>query len=739
MRILIAGVMPSRLCGSVPRGMALVLAFMAIASAARGDIFEWTISGGSVVRSSTLCPDGSGVSAAPGAILESRDLTQAYLVNADLSTASLSYSTLTSAILTGANLTNALLDSANLTNANLSNATVAGANFGFTAISSSQLYSTASYKAGNLQGIGLGGNDLSGWNFSGQNLSTADLSYGTLTNANLSNATVAGANFGSTTLSSSQLYSTASYKAGNLQGIGFGGDDLSSWSFSGKNLSNADLSYGTLTNTNFTGANLTNANLSQSTLTNANLTNATVAGANFGSTTLSSSQLYSTASYKAANLQGIDLSFNNLKGWDFSGQNLSNADLSYGTLSNANLSNANLTNADLTSCNLTGANLTGVDARGTSGLPGGLAITTNMIRSDGTVQGLSLSTANSAMVVRNYGGATQIPIHIAGGMNVPSGTMLQIIVNGAAWGSTISFDPSIPVALGGSLELSAASGTSLAGLVGTSYQLFDWTGVSPTGRFTIVNDLAASGYQWDTSALYGSGNVVLENLINGQWRGTRSAMWSDSANWTGGKVPGIGQDTAVFGSALTGTATITLDTGRSLSSLGFSTTNGASYAISASGTATLTLDNLGGSATISNSGGNNTIAAPITLESNLSVSASSGGILTIAGAIRESGSGRSLTLSGNGDLILSGSNNYTGGTFVTAGTLDVTSNRSLPTGSSLTVGAGGTLVFDPSMAGSPVVSSASTVAVPEPGTLALLTAAICGAIVCQRMRSRRKK
>jgi uncharacterized protein YjbI with pentapeptide repeats len=341
MRPLIAGVMLSCLRGSVLGRMALVIAFMAIASAARGDIFEWTISGGSVVQSSTLCPDGSGVSAVPGAFLGSLDLTQAYLVNADLSTAS----------------------------------------------------------------------------------------------------------------------------------------------------------------------------------------------------------------------------------------------LSYGTLTNANLSNANVTNADLTSCRLTDANLIGADARGTSGLSSGLAITTNMIRSDGTVQGLSLSAADSAIAVRNYSGAAQIPIRVTGGMNVPSGTTLQVIVNGTAWGSTISFDPGIPVALGGSLELGSAPGTSLAGLAGTSCRLFDWMGVSPTGRFTIVNDLAASGYQWDTSALYGSGNVVLENLTNGQWSGTGSVTWNDSVNWTGGNVPGICQDTAVFGPALTDTATITLNAGRSLSSLGFSTTTGASHVI----------------------------------------------------------------------------------------------------------------------------------------------------------------
>ena len=78
-------------------------------------------------------------------------------------------------------------------------------------------------------------------------------------------------------------------------------------------------------------------------------------------------------------------------------------------------------------------------------------------------------------------------------------------------------------------------------------------------------------------------------------------------------MPGSGQDTAVFGTALTsGTATVTLDSSRSLSSLGFSTTGGASYVISPSGSEHVDAGQHGRrAATISNSGGNHTIAAPI--------------------------------------------------------------------------------------------------------------------------------
>ena len=91
---------------------------------------------------------------------------------------------------------------------------------------------------------------------------------------------------------------------------------------------------------------------------------------------------------------------------------------------------------------------------------------------------------------------------------------------------------------------------------------------------------------------------------------------------------------------------------------------------------------------------------------------------------------------GSGMLVLSGSNSYTGGTMVEAGTLVVTVADALPAGTSLIVG-GGTSIFAPaasglSLAGSPAIAeSASPRApvepVPEPETWVLFIATICGA------------
>ena len=132
----------------------------------------------------------------------------------------------------------------------------------------------------------------------------------------------------------------------------------------------------------------------------------------------------------------------------------------------------------------------------------------------------------------------------------------------------------------------------------------------------------------------------------------------------------------------------------------------------------MTFQSTTGTATIAVTDGKHEIAAPVELANRLDVS----------GSI--SGTGP-LTMSGtNGTLILSGTGLYTGGTIVNAGILAVTTSTAIPDNQSLTVGAGGTLIFDPSysagtiqgmsLAASPVTARASKVIglgmnVPFPG------------------------
>ena len=90
-----------------------------------------------------------------------------------------------------------------------------------------------------------------------------------------------------------------------------------------------------------------------------------------------------------------------------------------------------------------------------------------------------------------------------------AGTSLVFQFDGTPWGSTFSFDSGISVALGGNLELDFADGVDPANLLGDSFQLFTWTGVTPSGQFTQVIDDLSTGYSWDTSQLYTLGKVTL--------------------------------------------------------------------------------------------------------------------------------------------------------------------------------------------------------------------------------------
>jgi hypothetical protein len=87
---------------------------------------------------------------------------------------------------------------------------------------------------------------------------------------------------------------------------------------------------------------------------------------------------------------------------------------------------------------------------------------------------------------------------------IGSGGTLRIVSDADEWDSTISFAAGIPVTLGGTLELGFAADVDLASQIGRTLDLFDWTGVTPTGTFAV-----SSQYPWDLSQLYTTGEVTL--------------------------------------------------------------------------------------------------------------------------------------------------------------------------------------------------------------------------------------
>ena len=140
------------------------------------------------------------------------------------------------------------------------------------------------------------------------------------------------------------------------------------------------------------------------------------------------------------------------------------------------------------------------------------ATTKNTIQADGSIQGgLNLSSSDT-LVVRNYvGDPSTGTIKVQGNTTVAAGGTLQLLLDANTWNSTISFASGSTVSLSdatgnGILDLAFASGVDATSLIGDSFQLFDWTGVTRTGQFDVTNDSS-----WDLTNLYTTGLVTLES------------------------------------------------------------------------------------------------------------------------------------------------------------------------------------------------------------------------------------
>jgi fibronectin-binding autotransporter adhesin len=236
---------------------------------------------------------------------------------------------------------------------------------------------------------------------------------------------------------------------------------------------------------------------------------------------------------------------------------------------------------------------------------------------------------------------------------------------------------------------------------------------------------------------------VIARIPPSVWTLAVSGNWSDSTKWTNG-VPDADGAVAVIAASTSTALTISLDAPQTVGTLVLgSGTPGVGYTLNGTASNTLTFSNLNNNAPaqISVNDGTHFIDAPVVLASDLVVTSTSSTPWTLtfgtASSITDEGAGYSLTMSGTGGtLVLSGTDSYSGGTIVTAGTLIVTSPNAIADGSSLTVGdASQFSPVIPDMAASGITPSP----VPEPSTLALLTAAVCSAAVYHRLRSRRKK
>jgi hypothetical protein len=262
---------------------------------------------------------------------------------------------------------------------------------------------------------------------------------------------------------------------------------------------------------NFADQDLSGATIKGSAYT-ADFTNAKVGGIHLDSSALTNTQWYSTASYRAHDLRGINLDSGGLIDVDFSRQDLTGASLRQTTIATSNLSGACLANSlftpimqdvDLTGADLRGANINPFFFTGFLDQP--FVIYRNIIRPDSTVDGAQWNDGET-FILRDYDGSAPSGVLVNGDWEMGHGSGISILMRDLSWNSTLRFAPGVNVSLDGVLELHLASDFGGSAFGPIAFQLFDWTGVAPTGSLAIVAD---PGTVWDTSQLLSTGRVTL--------------------------------------------------------------------------------------------------------------------------------------------------------------------------------------------------------------------------------------
>jgi autotransporter-associated beta strand protein len=199
--------------------------------------------------------------------------------------------------------------------------------------------------------------------------------------------------------------------------------------------------------------------------------------------------------------------------------------------------------------------------------------------------------------------------------------------------------------------------------------------IVPTGSAIVL--ATSGGVTGQTTTTY-PGVAQWNSAGSGSWAG---GSWIGTTSAAAVSPPGLRTVTGDYAQFATSGGTISLGSVTPVLA-GLSFASSSSYTLSGGA---MKLSNGANPATIVVSNGNHTIATPLTLQSNLSVTVLAGDSLTIGGGL--SGSGESLAMNGPGKLVLQGSNSFSGGTTVLSGTLVVASPNALRDGSSLIVGA----------------------------------------------------
>ncbi len=203
-------------------------------------------------------------------------------------------------------------------------------------------------------------------------------------------------------------------------------------------------------------------------------------------------------------------------------------------------------------------------------------------------------------------------------------------------------------------------------------------------RIGFGNELTSADAQalWDNI-------MVSQSAVSGTWNVDASGSWSLSSNWSG-KVPNVPDATANFGTVITATRTVTVDSPQAVGAINFD----SPVAYTIAGSNAITLDVSAGQAAINVLNGSHTIAAPVILADDTTMTVTpAGSMLSITGVL--TATGKSITKAGAGKVqfenVRAAALNVDGGTVKISakGTANSASGTSVL--SSLSIASGATL------------------------------------------------
>lgn len=370
----------------------------------------------------------------------------------------------------------------------------------------------------------------------------------------------------------------------------------------------------------------------------------------------------------------------------------------------------------LTKSGLTKSGTATLTLSGTSSHTGLTTVSTGTLKLTGTKTGTGATTVASGATLTGttlgWSGTTTIQ---SGGILEPGDSgvgeifFTSLTLNA---GSILKLDfgsgvnDTVYTNTGGVLTINNGATVDVQGF-GTNgtYHILDYSGTvsgSAATALSVVNGASGKFYSFVDDGAGSIDLTISSTSSDNFWKPDADGTWNNATNWTAGSIPNaaaavakVGQGPQGLGGAFTNTAlNVTLDGNKTVGTLQLNDTTGTAITIDQGTSGTLTFNNNSASAILSNAAGNHTINAPLALASgkDLTADVSATYTLTTNGSIA-GGSTSLITKSGDGTLLLAGTNTYSGGTVLSAGNIAINSSDSLGAATGQLTFSGGTLTL----------------------------------------------